>query len=126
MANPKTLGALVDQFYKARDARLMAEKKIEGMKKVEAEMKETILRTLTGLKLEGAKGKLATVAITSTYIPIVKDWDAFYKYILDNKSIEMLEKRPSKSACVERWDAGLAVPGVEKTPRVDLSFTKHN
>jgi hypothetical protein len=126
MANPQTLGSMVDQFYKARANRLAAEKKIEVLKKGEAEMKEAILRKLTADKLEGAKGKLATVAITSTEIPMVADWSAFYEFIKTTGQIDLLEKRPSKGACVERWEAGEEIPGVSRNTRVDLSFTKHS
>jgi len=126
MPAPKALGSMVDAFYKSRAARLAAEKKIEAMKKLESEQKEEILRKLTSDKLEGAKGKLATVAITTTEIPMVADWGAFYEYIKSTGSIELLEKRPAKGACVERWEAGVEIPGVQKNTRVDLSFTKHS
>jgi hypothetical protein len=126
MSAPVTLGSKVDAFYKARALRLAAEKKVDAMKKAEAEQKEEILRLLTGSRLEGAKGKLATVAITSTEIPMVADWGAFYEFIKTTGAIELLEKRPSKGACVERWEAGVEIPGVQKNVRVDLSFTKHS
>ena len=126
MSSPVTLGARVDAFYKMRSTRLAAEKKIEAMKKSESEAKEEILRLLTSSKLEGAKGKHATVAITSTEVPMVADWSAFYEYIKTTGQIELLEKRPAKGSCVERWEAGVEIPGVQKNLRVDLSFTKHS
>lgn len=126
MSTPKTLGSMVDAFYKTRASRLVAEKKIDVMKQAESARKEEILRLLTGSRLEGAKGKLATVAITSTEIPMVSDWSAFYEHIKTSGAIELLEKRPSKGACVERWEAGVEIPGVQKNTRVDLSFTKHS
>lgn len=123
-ATPSTLGAKVDAYYKARAKRLDAEKKIEELKKGEAEQKEEILRLLVDSKLDGAKGKVATVAITTTEFPVISDPSAFYQHVLSTGSVDLLEKRPSKSGCQERWERGEEVPGVERKSRVDLSFTK--
>ena len=124
MATPSTLGAKVDAFYKARAKRLDAEKKIEDMKKSEAAMKEEILRDLTASGLEKASGKLTTAAITTTSIPVIEDPMAFYAHILKSGEVDLLEKRPSRSACQARWERGEQVPGIIQTDRVDLSFTK--
>lgn len=121
---PNTLGSKVDAFYKARAKRLDAEKKIEDMKKTEAALKEEILRDLTAAGLEKASGKLTTASITTNLIPQIADPTAFYAHILSTGEVDLLEKRPSRSACQARWERGENVPGIEQLSRVDLSFTK--
>jgi hypothetical protein len=115
---------MVDAYYKAREKRLAAEDKIEEMKKAEAAQKATILQALKDAKLDGAKGKVCTVAVTSTEVPQIVDAPAFYAHILATGSVDLLEKRASKSGCAARWADGEAVPGVEKFVKTDLSFTK--
>ncbi len=126
MPNPKMIGSLIDALYKARAKRLDAEKKIEAMKKAEVEQKEAILRALAENKLEGAKGKVCTAAITSTVFAQVQDISALHDYIAQDPKnrLDLLEKRASKSACLARWEEGETVPGVEQATRVDLSLTK--
>lgn len=124
--NAQKVGAMIDSLYKARAKRLDAEKKIEVMKKAEQEAKESIIRALTDAKLEGAKGKVCTAAITSTPFAQVEDITALHRYIAEDpkQRLDLLEKRASKSACMARWDDGVTVPGVVQAIRIDLSLTK--
>lgn len=58
------------------------------------------------------------------YVPHVMDWEAYWGFIIATLDFSLLEKRPGKSACQERWDAGQTIPGVEKYPVYKLTMTK--
>ena len=124
MKIPKTLGACVDLAYTLRAERLEIEKKVNEMKAQEKELEEHIFQTFAKSDIDKAGGSVATAAITRTVVPNVTDWDTFYKYIIKTKSLDLLERRPSRSAYRERLDAGEAVPGVEAFERIGLSLTK--
>lgn len=58
------------------------------------------------------------------YVPHVMDWEVYWAFIIKTEDFSLLEKRPGKSACQERWDAGETIPGVEKYPVYKLTMSK--
>jgi sarcosine oxidase delta subunit len=44
--------------------------------------------------------------------PSVTDWDAFYKFIHENKYFHLLERRPHTAGCRELFQMRGAIPGV--------------
>jgi hypothetical protein len=121
-----TLGAMVDKLYQARQKRLDLEKKVDLLKEAEASVRGDIIKALAASKLDGAKGKIATVAIkTSTFVRTLDILD-LHKYILEDPSnrLDLLEKRPAKAAVLARMEAGEEVPGVTIEKSIDLSLTK--
>jgi hypothetical protein len=121
---PKTLGACVDLAYNIRAIRLEEEKKIKKMKADEAALEEHILATFAKQGGQGFKGTIANAAITRTDVPQVDDYQTFAAFVIKTKAIELLERRPSRSACQERWEAGQIIPGITKFTRIGLSLTK--
>jgi len=121
---PKTPGACVDLFYDLRSRRIALEKQAGEMKEEQNRLEEHIFQVFKKTDLEGCKGKTAVAAITRTTIPAVKDWDAFYAFMLKTKQLDLLERRPSRTACRERFDAGDVIPGVEPFEKIGLSVTK--
>lgn len=126
MANnfPKTPGACVDLFYSLRSERIELERKAENLKKTQDQLEEHIFNLFKKSDLEGCKGKAAVAAITRTVVPQVEDWEPFYGYILKTKQLDLLERRPSRTACRERWDNNVEIPGVKQFEKIGLSVTK--
>ena len=58
------------------------------------------------------------------YVPHVMDWEAYWAFIHNTNDFSLLEKRPGKAACQERWDQGMTIPGVEKYPVYKLTVSK--
>jgi hypothetical protein len=54
-----------------------------------------------------------TIYISPQVVPKVVDWDAFYGYIRKTEAFHMLERRPSRAAFRELYEAKKPVPGVE-------------
>jgi len=54
-----------------------------------------------------------TIYLSPQIVPKVVDWDAFYGYINRNQAFHMLERRPSRAAFRELYEAHKPVPGVE-------------
>ena len=54
----------------------------------------------------------------------VVDWSATLGHIRGTGELDLLEKRLTKSAAAQRWDAGLTVPGVEKSHKWAVTVTK--
>lgn len=124
MGFPKTLGACIDALYKLRAQRLEIEKRAGEVKARETELEAHLIERCGKSELDGARGKVAVVAVSQSSVPTVKDWDAFYAHVHRTKSFDLLQKRVSTSAYRERMDAHEAVPGVESFVVTKLSLRK--
>ena len=69
-----------------------------------------------------AKGVKASVSISENVIPVVKDWDSFYGYILETKQPYLLERRPSVSSFRELLESGVEVPGLQPFTKRTLNI----
>ena len=57
-------------------------------------------------------------------VPLVADWTLILNWIREHNGLDMLQKRLTESAVKLRWDAGIDVPGVAKTPKYVITITK--
>jgi hypothetical protein len=115
---------LVDSFKLAEKARLDADKVAASLKEAEVRIKMALIASLHSLGVSAIGGQDYVVQHTMVQEPTVKDWDAFYKYVLKTKDFSLLERRPGKAAIKERWSDGKVVPGIEAFPVDKLSFSK--
>jgi hypothetical protein len=121
---PATIGACIDALYEARAKRLELTKQVEQMKEIENAYAEHILNTFDKSELKGAKGELATAGIKQTTVYQLSDWEAFINYVEANQAWELLRKQPGSTACKERFEAGVVIPGITPFVKIDLSLTK--
>jgi len=56
--------------------------------------------------------------------PTIKDWNAFYKYVSETGSYDLLHKRLSNTAFRDRWAAGEEIPGTSSSSIWEVSITK--
>jgi hypothetical protein len=113
----------VDKLDSTRKARLVLQREVEELKKVESELQDHLIRNVPKGSA-GVFGRVMKALITTKDIPQVADWPAFYKYVMKKKAFELLQKRLSATAIQERWDAGEKIPGVEVFTTVGVSLTK--
>ena len=118
------LGDLIDECYGLRAERLALEKKVDLLKEEQRALEDQINEQLQAQGITSGRGDSATATRTENEVPRVADWDLFHKYILEEGDLSLLERRPSKAACRERWESDEDVPGVEKFTVVGLSLTK--
>jgi hypothetical protein len=121
---PKSLGACIDKLYGLRAKRLAAQKKIEAMGAMETAYENHILNTFAKADLDGAKGKTATAGIKRQTIYSIKDWEAFTGYVAETKQWDLMRKQAGSTACRERYDNGVEIPGIEPIAKITLSLTK--
>ena len=124
MKIPKTIGGCADALYQLREKRLEEQKKVDDIQAQETELKNHIIAMLPKSELTGARGKVASVSISTKSVPTVKDWDLVWGYIKKNNAFDMVQRRLNNSAVEARWENGRDVPGVEKFDVVTVSCTK--
>lgn len=121
---PKALGACADRLYKLRQKRLEMQKEVDKVAAEEAALKEHIINTLPKSEASGVAGRLARVTVVTKEVPQVEDWDAFYKYVKQTGSFDLMQRRLVEAAVKERWEAGKEIPGVKRFQVVTVSINK--
>lgn len=127
MAVPKTIGACADKLYKLREERYELSRKIKEIEAEESEIKDYIINNLNKHDANGVSGKLANVKVKTEDIPVVNDWEAFYKYVSRTKSFDMLQKRINTKAIRERIEDKkdfASKAGIGSFTTVSVSITK--
>lgn len=125
---PKTIGACIDQLYEARQARLDLQRQLESLKQAEEQLAAHIIETFSKADIGGAKGMMATAAITrrTTYRLNAEPsaWEDFMAYVAANKAWDLVQKRCAVTAVGLRFQNGENVPGLEAYTDISLSLTK--
>lgn len=116
------LGELADIYHTVRADRLAADKVAGTLKSNESSAEALLIEQMRSQEITACGGQRLRVALGAPdMVPAVKDWDKYYAYILETGDFSLLERRPGKAACRERWDDGQQIPGVEQFPVYKLS-----
>lgn len=121
---PKTLGACADRLYTIKEEMAALNRTLEVFDTERKAIKEHLINNLPKNDAGGVSGKLCRVTITSKDRASVKDWAAFYKYILKKKDFSFLHRKVSDATVRDHWQAGEKIPGVEPFTAIDISINK--
>lgn len=124
VAMPSSMGLCADEFARVRAIRLEMDKIVEGVKARETELKEYIIANLSKSDDTGAAGKLYRAQIVTKDIPKAADWPQFHAYVAKTGQFDMLQKRLSDKAVMDRLEQGERLPGIEVMHIPDVSITK--
>jgi hypothetical protein len=122
---PKSMGACADLLFDIRTKRLAADKIAEELKGQETALKNHIIDNLDKSS-DGAIGKHHMVRVTRKPKPrvITEKWNEFFAWVSKNKAWDVVQKRLSDTAVLDRIEAGKRIPGVEIFQAIDVSLTK--
>lgn len=121
---PKTIGACADLLYTTRGTRLLIQKDAAALETQEKALKEHIINTLPKSEASGVAGKLARVAVESSEVNQVEDWDKFYAYIKKTGFFHLLGRSIKQEVIDEILASGKKIPGIKKFKVVKVSCTK--
>ena len=121
---PKKLGSCADKLYRLKTSRLAAQKIVDGLEEEEKALKAHIIDTLPKSEASGVAGRLVRVSISKKDVPQVKDWVKFRAYVKKHNAFDLLQKRLSSKAILDRLDDGKKIPGVEMFTAVSVSMNK--
>lgn len=119
---PPAVGTVIDRAHRARDAYRKAASVAEALKAKLDEHEDEVLRALQGAKIDLGRGKLGVAAITRAELPQADDWVEIYAWMIKNKAPELLQRRISKEAWLERLKDGVKIPGVKTFVKVGVSL----
>jgi hypothetical protein len=121
---PASIGLCADLYAEVRELRLAMQKIVDAVKERETEIKEHIINELPKSQNTGAAGKRYRAQVVTKDVPTLKDWDALTAYMTRTGRFDLIYKRLADKPVKDLWEAGEAVPGVEKFKAVDVSITK--
>jgi hypothetical protein len=126
-APANVISGLADNLYRAEAAyhkkRRAMEAALEPLKQARNDLEETLLAAMLDARQEAVSTKLATIAIRRNTFAELFDDRAFFEFVGKNKAWDLVRKQPVVSACKERWDDEVTIPGVRPGVKTELSIT---
>ena len=124
----KKLGELIDEMYQIREERSDLSAQDKELKSKYDELSDEITAQLQRQDIDGARGELASVSLSETDVPAVKDWNKLTPWIKKNDAMHLFERRISKSSWVELLNLrkGRPIPGIEAFTKIGLNLSKRS
>lgn len=119
------LPALIDDLYAARQKATEASRIHDEAKKRVKELEAQVMSALDDVGITGATGVTAKVAVSEEVVPNVEDFDAVFRYIVDNDATYLLQRSIKGAPFRELHAVGLEVPGVVPHTRRKISCVKN-
>ena len=120
----KELGMLVDRLDKVRTDRIAADKIASSLKHEELRIEGVVVAAMEEQDISAVGGRTAMVHRSIKRQPYAMDWDLIRGYIKNTDSFELLHKRLSVGAILERMDDGIHIPGIGIQELSKLSYAK--
>lgn len=120
-AKKRTLGLISDEILAKQKEIKHLNDLVEIAEKEKKVLCEELMVVADAQKLEKGGGKSSAFTIKPQTVPHVENWDMFYEYILENRYLHLLQRRPGVKACAELWEQGKMIPGVEKFTQMKVT-----
>ena len=114
---PEELGTCADLLYTLRQDRLIIGQDVKEFEEREKLIKDYVINTLPKSNASGVAGAIAKVAVTTQDIPVVTDWDAFYKFVKRTNSFDLLQRRVWRKRSKSGGTRGRRFPVSERSRR---------
>jgi hypothetical protein len=119
----------VDEIYNIMDAariketeRLELDRQSKKLKKEEDDLKALLIQRLNSLGLRELTHNGFAAVISQNQKPYIVDFEALEQYVIDNKALDLLQKRLTETAVKDRWGNGVAIPGIGVMTEDKLKF----
>ena len=112
-----TLSNLIESLSILKARKKELEGAVKGVDKEIVDVESLLFEAMDADGVIESKSPIAKVTIATAQYPQVEDWVRFGDYILDNRYLHLLERRPAVLAYRELLQLNRPVPGV-------LPFTK--
>jgi hypothetical protein len=93
-----TIGEQIDAIWEKREEMRKANAEAKKLKAEVDALEEVLLEEMKTLKLEGARGSKASIAVSKLDKANVTDWPTFYAWIAKTKNWQVLIKRANDAS----------------------------
>jgi len=114
-----TLAQTAERLREVKEQITALNKEASALTVEKQELEANLMQLMDDAETDQVRVKgIGTFSVRETIVPTVTDWDAFYKFMLENNALFMLERRASAAPFRDYLELHeKAPPGVE-------SFTK--
>lgn len=106
------ISVLLAEAKAKEQERLAADRYAKVLKVEEENCKASLMAAMQKIGVTSWSGAGGSADIVTKDKPYIVDYSALETYIVENRAIDLLQKRLTESAVKLRWDDGIAVPGV--------------
>lgn len=118
------IGQSIDALYNLREEKRELNRQIKDIDEKYSHIEANLIQMLQDQEMDTGKSKLASATISTSIVPNVDDWEAFYEFIVETNQPFLLERRPSVTAYRDLLQAGEEVPGVTPFQKISLALRK--
>ena len=121
---PPTTKEIVKRMVDVRDERRKISARDKELIDEWRSLETELLLRLDEQGVEKASTTDGTASIIKTVLPQVTDWDEFYKWMIKEDSLHLLQRRPAAAAFRELNDSGVKIAGVEPYTKREIGLRK--
>ena len=122
--SPKELADIADKWAATRSHRIAMEKEAALVHADEAKLKSMLLAEMHAQDITSIGGHVVSVTLKKAEVPIVENWEEFYKHVQETGDFDLMFRRVNNKAVKERWANTTQVPGVTSITVCDLSYSQ--
>lgn len=115
---------LVNQYISVRAQRLELDRQSKVVKEAEDDLQKVIVSKMREQDMKALGATNGLVKLHESEEPVAENWEEIWQFIKENNAWELLHKRITVTAVKERWNDGIAVPGVGKSTVFKLTVSK--
>jgi hypothetical protein len=115
---------LVNQYISIRAQRLELDRQSKVVKEAEDDLQKVIVSKMREGDMKALGAANGLVKLHESEEPVAENWEEIWAFIKANDAWELLHKRITITAVKERWNDGVAVPGVGKSTVYKLTVSK--
>lgn len=119
----RKIGELADLMYKNRENRKVLDEKVKAFNTAYEALEAELINALDAQKSTRGDGEKASVSISESVVPAVKDWDALWAYIFKGKHKQLMQLRISAPAWRELCELKKPPPGIESFTKRTINLT---
>lgn len=108
-----TLGALIDKSFDLREKKRAAEAVVKSIEVEIEELEQPIFDAADAQGLDQARGKKASLSISTATVCNVLEWTELWPWIAKTKNFHLVQKRISDPAYRELLELGRKMPGTQ-------------
>jgi hypothetical protein len=119
------LTELIEQLVEIRRKRTDIASQDSELSKQSSQLEADIMHLMSEVGTTKAATETGhSVVMAKKSVPVITDWDAFYSYVQQTKSFDLLHKRLSTTAFKDRAENGEQIPGSSITELWGITLTQ--
>jgi len=117
-----TLSSLIDSLSALRSQKKHVESDLKTIEERIGGIEYDIMRAMDAEGITESKSAVGKVVVSESVYPKLEQWEKFADYVLSERALYLLEKRPAVLAYREQLTLGRAVPGILPYTKRKVTF----